>query len=57
MGRRNRKREMMRETVEAALKPAADSRTPVKQPGLLAISVVLFGLWLAFLIATAWFGV
>jgi len=57
MGRRNRKREMMREAVEAALKPATDSRTPRKEPMLLGISVLLFALWLAFLIATAWFGV
>jgi hypothetical protein len=47
----------MRETVEAALQPATDSRTPRKEPMLLAISVVLFGLWLIFLIATAVFSV
>ena len=36
--------------------PHAVVHTPVKQPTLLAVSIVLFALWFVFLLVTAIFG-
>jgi hypothetical protein len=35
---------------------SATIHAPVKQPTLLAVSIVLFGLWFVFLLVTALFG-